>query len=433
MLNRGILAAMGGAKDRQMAGDPGEAGFGVGVYAGDPADLTAIGLTPMPGCEDPLSENCGNYIHTNGSVMVFIPAFVYRIGQPSAPSYSRDGANALEIRDAFEMGMPAGSTDVNWTPGDGWALHRSAIDGGVLKLGFFVDKYLCSKKPGNLSIAVSMKSANQISLSTHGENSSSMTGCDGYISDAITLSRARGEAYSCVSAFQWSALSILSLACGQAAKSAENCAWYDSNHKINFPKGCNNGSRGDTNDSSVKFDQHPESSSLGKTGSGAPFAKTTHNGQDCGVADVNGCMCQPLLGLYQGGNGTFYVAKESYRMHDFTKDNCTAPSSFNKVIGMWKGNGRWGSGSNGVFTTETSGAKRAMCGVYPASGGASGSGTDLFGTDFARQINIAGSVVMAAGTSRHGLDAGVWFREGYYVEWTSVYGDAGVRAAGYAN
>jgi hypothetical protein len=38
-------------------------------------------------------------------------------------------------------------------------------------------------------------------------------------------------------------------------------------------------------------------SNCGQTGSGTPFAKTTHNGQACGVADLNGNMYEVALGM----------------------------------------------------------------------------------------------------------------------------------------
>lgn len=421
--NSELLMLLGGKKKaKQTIGVAGQKGFGVGVYGGDPSDLTTIGLSPMQGCESPASENYGNYIHTNGSVMVFIPAFCYRIGHTSAPSYSRDGANALEIRDA-SLGQ-----------GDGWILHRAFIDGGNQKLGFFVDKYLCSKKSDNPNIAVSMKNADQISLTTASGyiNSSSMTGCSGCIYDAITLGRARGEGYSCVSAFQWSALSILSLACGQAATSAENCAWYDSNHNTNFPKGSNNKCN-DINDSSVTFSPHSRHSYFGKTGSGTPFAKTTHNGQACGVADVNGCMFQPLLGIYQASNsGTFAVAKESYKMHDFTKDNYNTSSNFDTVEGFYNSRGYWGNGSNCAFSTGSTNTERSMFGVFPVSSGASSDGTSLFGNDLANYPSFKTSVIYAAGRYNDGSKAGVWFRNGGYDYWGSDGYYAGFRSAGYA-
>lgn len=422
MDNNALLLLMGAKKSKQTIGKAGQQGFGVGVYGGDPADLTTMGLSPMQGCESPASENYGNYIHTNGSVMVFIPAFCYRIGHTSAPSYSRDGANALEIRDA------------SLEQGDGWFLHRAFIDGGEQKLGFFVDKYLCSKKSDNPNIAVSVKNADQISLTSSSSyiNSSSMTGCSGCIYDAITLGRARGEGYSCVSAFQWSALSILSLACGQAATSAENCAWYDANHNTNFPKGSNNNCK-DINDSSVTFSAHSSNFNFGKTGSGTPFAKTTHNGQACGVADVNGCMFQPLLGIYQVAmDKKFAVAKELYKMHNFTKDNYNALTNFYEVEGFYNGRGYWGNGSNCAFSTGSTNTERSMFGVFPVSSGASSGGTSLFGNDVVGYSANSNLVVLAAGKYSDGSKAGVWCRNGGYDYWGSNDYYVGFRTAGYA-
>lgn len=420
MDNNALLLLMGAKKIKQMIGKAGQQGFGVGVYSGDPTDLARIELSPMEGCEDPASANYGNYIHLNGSVMVFIPAFCYRIGNTSAPSYSRDGANALEIRDA-SLGE-----------GNGWILHRAFIDGGVQKFGFFVDKYLCSKYAKDENIAVSVKGENQISLSNEYENSSGMTDCYGWCGDAVTLSRARGEAYACMSVFQWSALSMLSLAHGQAATSVENCAWYDANYVYNFPKGSNSQTK-DINDSSVTFTPHLQNGSFGRTGSGTPFAKTTHNGQACGVADVNGCMWQPLLGLLlDETSGTIGVVKEACKMHKFTLVTYGEISDFDSVSGFSDTNLRWGRGSNCVFPTETSGARRAMCGVFPVSSGASTQGTELFGNDLALCSNDPTFIILAAGNSSNGKEAGVWCRSAS-IPWFKGDPLVGFRAAGYAN
>ena len=383
----------------------------------------------MQGCKDPASENYGNYMHTNGSVMVFIPAFCYRIGHTSAPSYSRDGANALEIRDA-SLGQ-----------GDGWILHRAFIDGGNQKLGFFVDKYLCSKKSDNPNIAVSVKNADQISLTNSSSyiNSSSMTGCSGRIYDAITLSRARGDQYACVSAFQWSAIAMLSLAHGQAVTSSENCAWYDSGYTNNFPKGNNNSSSsapGDKNDTTVKYTPHGSKGYFGKTGSGTPFAKTTHNGQACGICDINGLQYQPLLGIVQSGtSGTYMVAKESFKMHDFTASNYNTSSNFDSYSTGTPpiGSGRsFGNGVNCAFYTESSGAGRALCGVIPTSTGYSYYGTTLFGNDNGYLYNSTSYVVLASGLYSDGSSAGVWCRYGDFCSWSNDVGDVSFRAAGYA-
>ena len=323
-----------------------------------------MGLSRMYGCYDITSDNYGNYIHTNGSIMCFIPAFCYRIGTSVAPSYSLDGSNALEIRDA-SLGE-----------GDGWILHRAFIDGGQQKLGFFIDKYVCSKDSTGQK-AISVKNADPISLYTKLSNSSSMTGCEGTAYDAITLGRARGNQYSCVTAFQWSAISMLSLAHGQAATSSQFCGWYDANHTTNFPKGNNaDGSLKNTNDSSITFTAHSQDSKYCKTGSGNPFNKTTHNGQNCGISDVNGNQWQATLGVRNNGtSNTIYVMKESISAHDFTKDNRNTASFFDSASKSSGGGSKWGSNA---FYTDTNGVNRALCSIFTKK---YSSCTDLFGKD----------------------------------------------------
>ena len=390
MLNRALLFCnVGGAN--QSVGEAGGMGFGVGAYGGDQSDLTAMGLSPMNGYDDPSSDNYGNYQHTNGSVMVFVPAFCYRIGNGAAPSYPRDGNNALEIRDA-SLGE-----------GDGWILHRAFIDGGQQKLGFFMDKYVCSKDSTGKK-AVSVKNADPISLSTGLSNSSSMPGCEGKAYDAITLGRARGNQYSCVTAFQWSAISMLSLAHGQAATSSQFCGWYDANHTTNFPKGNNNGSLKDTNDSSITFTAHSKDSSYCKTGSGNPFNKTTHNGQNCGISDVNGNQWQLCLGLRYNDNDSMYVMKESVRAHDFTKDNRIDTGFFDYISSTQRTIG-WGSNA---FYTNASGTERALCGVIPKT---DSSKIALFGNDYLYvNPNNSDTVLLVGGKYNETSNAGVWYR-----------------------
>ena len=411
MLSRALLFCNVGGSVEQSVGEAGGMGFGVGVYGGDQSDLTAMGLSPMNGYDDPSSDNYGNYQHTNGSVMVFVPAFCYRIGNAAAPSYSRDGNNALEIRDA-SLGE-----------GDGWILHRAFIDGGQQKLGFFIDKYVCSKDSTG-KVAISVKNADPISLYTGLSNSSSMPGCDGHAWDAITLGRARGNQYSCVTAFQWSAISMLSLAHGQAATSSQFCGWYDANHTTNFPKGNNvNGSLKDTNDSSITFTAHSQSSSYCKTGSGNPFNKTTHNGQNCGISDVNGNQWQATLGLKTSSIG---VAKESVRAHDFTKDNRNSASLYDSVSTV-TGSYYWG---NNAFYTDASGTKRALCGVLPKT---SGSQTDLFGRDYVYHSGSSDAVCFVGGSYNGFSVAGVWSRRFDDFFWNEGNYSFGFRCSGYAS
>lgn len=414
MLNRGLLLAGGKAGGNQTVGEAGGQGFGVGVYGGDPSDLDAMGLTPMDGCDDPSSDNYGNYVHTNGSVMCFIPAFCYRLGNTAAPSYARDKENALEIRDASEG------------EGDGWVLHRAFIDGGVQKSGFFIDKYICSKdKTGKL--AVSVKNGDNISLYSSYISSSYMPNCSGYLYDAITLGRARGEHYSCVTAFQWSAISMLSLAHGQAAADSQFCGWFDSAYVKNYPKGNNNNSLGDADDSSVKWTAHSQYSNIGKTGSGSPFNKTTHNGQNCGVTDVNGSQWQVMLGWRNPSSGQVMLMKESVKAHDFTKDNRNDTTLFDAVgLSYSDGSRHWGANA---FYPDASGTNRALCGIHPRY--AQSSSTNLIGGDYMSMRAGSDRVLIVAGSYVDGVFAGVWAR--YYYNWSDSRWFYSFRAAGYAS
>jgi len=100
---------------------------------------------------------------------------------------------------------------------------------------------------------------------------------------------------------------MLSMAHGQAATSTANCAWYLPNK--NYPKGCNNNALSDTDDTTVKWESDGYETAAGvyacgKTGSagygggaGNVFAKSTHNGQNCGSADDNGLMYEVATGF----------------------------------------------------------------------------------------------------------------------------------------
>ena len=95
---------------------------------------------PM-GFEVASSDNYGNYQYSDGSVMVWVPRFYYRIGSPASPRYATHGANAIDIvgDSVFKSEADANSA--------GYALHRAFFDGGP-QLGFFVDKYQCSNNGG---------------------------------------------------------------------------------------------------------------------------------------------------------------------------------------------------------------------------------------------------------------------------------------------
>ena len=86
---------------------------------------------------------------------------------------------------------------------------------------------------------------------------------------------------------------MLSLVHGQYSQTTTNAAWYNATY--NYPKGCNNNALKDSDDATVIYASDGYSAAC-TTGSGVQFAKTTHNGQDSGVADLNGGMWEIMIG-----------------------------------------------------------------------------------------------------------------------------------------
>jgi len=279
-------------------GIAGAAGFGVGICPSLPA-----GFTPLAGYTDPTSPNYGNYVYLDGSVMVWVPKFYYKYGT---------GANGLPVNwiDIQPASAYASTAAANAA---GYALHRAFIDGGATKTGFFFDKYPNSKNAwGAGYIGSSIKNGLPLSTaSTHNPMYSAtpgvgLTACIANdFSQTINAAHARDGVGGAVNAasifhvpsrFQYAALALLSLAHGLAAKCEAWCAWYDWTGAKNYPKGCNNNALRDTDDATVVYltDGY---SNCGKAGSGFPFAKTTHNGQECGIADLNGLMYEISLGM----------------------------------------------------------------------------------------------------------------------------------------
>ena len=263
-------------------GTPGSQGFGVGVCPVLPG-----GYVALSGTTDTSSDNYGNYQYSDGSVMVWVPRFYYRIGSPASPLYGAYGANAIDIVGDSAFGSEADANSA------GYALHRAFFDGGP-QLGFFVDKYQCSNKGG---IASSIRYGAPLSTAAAHNPIAALNGAPANTNaGTIAAAKTRGAAFHPCSIFIYGALAMLSMAHGQAATAATWCAWYDPAGVTNFPKGNNNSALRDVNDASVRYVSDGYSS-CGQTGSGTPFAKTTHNGQACGVADLNGNVYEVALGI----------------------------------------------------------------------------------------------------------------------------------------
>lgn len=412
-----------------LIGTAGSIGFGVGVYPGDPSSL---GIYPLPGYNQVGHENYGNYITTNGSYMVYVPQFYYRIGSEQSPRYATYGLNCIDI--ASEKEFPRRS-DAETA---GYALPRAFIDNGQVLKGFFIDKYLCS--PDGVGSCKSVPNVDVISLSNNTSYvpiSNGMTDCTGILADAIVLSRARGAGFYNASAFQYSAIALLSLAHGQAATSSIGCAWYDPSGVINFPKGCNNSALADINDISVTYAPGTTFTTKGKTRAITGFEKTTHNGQSCGIADINGLLWETAIGVTSPGtsatestqitNGDAYVLKESVNLASLTSgwngandvwaDSTNILTKYDLITGIlpWGTDINWvrfGNGSNQVFSSNMSGTDwlRTSCGIQKDNNGISSSGNNLFGIDGCYRYNRMNMFLIVGGYWSNWSYAGVFSR-----------------------
>lgn len=433
-------------------GVPGTQGFGVGTYLG----TLPSGFAVMTGTTDKTTANYGNYQYSDGSILVFVPKFFYRIGNAASPRYATYGANAIDIVGIDTYANEAAANAAGYT------MHRAFYDGGAEKSGFFIDKYLASKN--STTSCKSVQNGVPISLQATAAgwtSSGDQTGCTGILADAVVLARSRGAGvFNVASIFMYDAIAKLALAHGQASTSATYCAWYDAAGTTNFPKGCNSGALADTNDSSVTFTSAGDTGDTNKpkTGSASNLAKTTHNGQACGVTDINGAMYQVMLGLTQAGanatdstqitTGDAYTLKRSVALASLTGGYGGSTDAWGTASNLatnydlttgflpWGATTGWnyfGNGSTGVFSSATSGTDYLRsCAGIGATAGMSATGTAQFGTDGNYQYGRTNLFPIASGVWNIASSAGVFCRNwsGYRSNSNSVYG---FRAAAYGS
>ena len=292
-------------------GTAGQQGFGVGIAPSIPANFAAL-----YGTTDPASDAYGNYQYSDGSIMVYVPAFYYKYGT---------GANgfALNVVDVKPFSYYA---DVATANAAGYALHRAFYNGGTIRPGFFVDKYYCSKTGSGTASSVKngIPLASALRGGLAGTNFASLTGAPAdTFAGTIAAAKTRGSTFFPMARYQRAALALLANAHGSAASGTTYCAWYSSG-STNFPKGCNNNALGDTNDATLAFLDDGTATNCCKTGSANFFSKTTHNGQNCGVADLNGTIygIEPF-GLTSNGSN-FFVLKTSVDVTTITASNTLA-------------------------------------------------------------------------------------------------------------
>jgi hypothetical protein len=400
-------------------GVAGKQGFGVGVC---PMTLLPDGMTLLPGTETIGHDNYGNYQFQDGSIVCYIPAHWVKIGT---------GSNGFDVN-VFSVLKYSSFNDETEANAAGYFLPRCFKDGGETKTGYFVDKYECSKNAwGAGYIASSIGEG--LPISTHADHNpiADLTACSGnYYYEAIAAAKARDGVdgavaadpqWFCCSRFIYVNLAMLATAHGQAATSSTYCAWYDATGATNYPKGCNNNALGDHDDGTVSYTSDGYSN-CGKTGSGTPFAKTTHNGQNCGVADLNGNMYEISIGVTSDGSN-YYVADEDIAMNNFTAGNTLATDHWGATgiaanmssflisymeASVWR---YMGSGSNQVLSEALTGndAVLTSLGLPKDSNGYDTTGTNLFGRDGMYHYQLRNELCVLAGLAwGSGSLAGVW-------------------------
>ncbi len=397
-----------GAGSVNHIGTPGQQGFGVGIAPELPS-----GFAKLYGSEDPASDAYGNYQYTDGSVMCYVPAFFYKYGT---------GANgvALNVVDVKAFGA---YDSVASAAAAGYALHRAFYNGGTIRPGVFVDKYMCSHNGG---VASSIKNGIPLSSAARGslanETFADLTGApSNTYAGAIAAAKTRGSRFFCNTRFIRAALALLANAHASASTNTTYCAWYSAG-STNYPKGCNNNALGDTNDAAIAYvsDGNGTYAGAGKTGSANFFAKTTHNGQNNGVADLNGCLWEIELGLTSNGTN-YFLLNTAVDVSTITGGNTLATDAWGATglaamytdIGATYGpllasnSAKYFGSAALVLSEATSGTAWAMAGAgVPLLGGVGGS--NQFGNDFMLDYRPNELCVGSGGGWGDGSNAGVW-------------------------
>ena len=405
-------------------GIQGGQGFGVGIAPSLPAGMSGIG-----DYMNPASDNYGNYQYSDGSVMVWVPAFFYKWGT---------GSNGLAIN-AVDVKAINYYPDIATANAAGYALHRAFYDGGVVQQGVFVDKYLTSNNAG---IASSIKLGNPLSCTSVHNPFAGLNGApaNNYYG-AIAAAKTRGANFFCNSRFIFAALAMLSYAHAAASSSTTYCAWYNATN--NFPKGCNNNALGDAQDAAILYTTDGYSNAA-KTGSANLFSRTTHNGQNCGVADLNGNMWEITPGLSSNGTN-LYILKTAAQMKVLTAGNTLATDLWGATgyaalyddLGTTYG-ACWATGANRspaygsasqVFSEATTGNAWNFAGLGgPLVGGVGG--TNAFGNDILHDYKPNEMCPFSGGSWNTSSGAGVWALGLVAARGSSNF-DVGFRAALY--
>lgn len=414
-------------------------GMGAGV-AYRPQAAAKLGLTAMSGANDPQSPNFGNFTDPNGSVFVCIPRMWYKV----------DTVN----RNAAFGNKP--NYYVSYVEKEGYIpFYAFKKSDGTYVSEVFVAKYQMSNSAGfdvkgGKAVYVKNGSPTATIGSGYSDHSNNLIGNltangispgntnEGFFEAPKTCGLMYSLHYAALRFVYYVTCEAHMQECVRKYGSimtvpSEVCAFLDV--APYFPKGNNNGSLGDVNDTSIKYETTRDTAYIrhfAKTGSCNYPAKVSHNGQECGIMDLNGNMCEVDAG-YENIGGTHYALKGIDLLQNLRKSNHTQ-TSFYTSIRMTnrkdtKGHAeKWGNLTNPVFSFAADDANvLADNFLIPLANGTSSTGTDEYGLD--RYFTPRQGEAISFGGEVSGADAGLLYVESYESgSWAGGYSHCGARA-----
>ena len=397
-------------------------GFGAGV-AYMPTIAASLGLTAMDGASERTHENFGNFVDSRNNVFVCIPMMYYKAD--------------TNTRIDELMGVP--KVEVSYIAKDGYApFYAFKKSNGEYVPCVFVSKYIMSKGSDNKPAFV--KNGDPVSSNASYNGIQQFSGVEAKNTGFFTAIRMLGSNYC----LHYAALRFVYYMVAEAHKQkailrfgsrskvpSSICAYLDI--APYYPKG-NNTNWGDADDTSLKYTRagsgtyQSSSYGVGKTGSANNLAKTTFNGQKCGIADMGGNMWE-VDGGYIAGSTQTYILKGIDTLKSLNKDNYNNTAFF---VGLNLENRRTssaymcGNGTNPLFTFNSSGnAYNCDNFLIPLSTGMSSSGTDAYGKDYNYPLG-SGSAPIFAGHYNNSGRCGLLYA--YGGSWTSGGNDCSARA-----
>lgn len=168
-------------------GIPAQVGFGVGVC---PLANLPTGMTPMPGHNVPYLPNYGNYQYADGSVMVYIPKFYYRMhtwatnqitaATKANPCQITQVAHGYVSGDKIFITNVGGMTQLN-----NFVFTVTKVDDDKYTIGVDSSAYATFTSLGDSTKGFGTTFDFNETLITYGKNSIQIKGADIYATEAL--------------------------------------------------------------------------------------------------------------------------------------------------------------------------------------------------------------------------------------------------------